>query len=60
MSKKDVPYYLGLMLGIAAGATAMRVLGVQHQLLQLGAGLVVGVGLGYFADKCFGRGSEEE
>lgn len=53
MSTKDAVYYIGLMVGLIAGTMTLRMLGVGG-ILQLIGGLVVGVGVGYLAERAYG------
>jgi positive regulator of sigma E activity len=57
MSIKEAVYYAGLMVGLIIGTFAMRALGANGILQILGA-LVVGVGLGFVAQKLYESGKQ--
>ncbi|MFN0055635.1 MAG: hypothetical protein ACKV0T_26095 [Planctomycetales bacterium] len=52
MSPKEGVFYAGLMSGLIIGVTGARLLEL-HQLIGLFAGVVIGAGLGYFAQQTF-------
>ena len=57
MSIKDAVYYAGLMAGLIIGTMTMRALGASGILQMLGA-LVVGVALGFAAQKVYESGKQ--
>lgn len=52
MSTKEGIFYAGLMAGLVIGVTVARMLGLHH-LIGLLAGAVLGLGLGYGAQKFY-------
>ena len=59
MSIKDVPYYVGLILGLVVGTLALRLMGVSG-IFQLLGGLAVGVGAGWVLDQMFGQAAQRK
>lgn len=59
MNIKDAIYWIGLFLGLIIGAQVMKLLGIGGILRFLGA-LVVGVGLGWLAERVYASGKNSK
>ncbi len=50
---KDLVYYSGMFLGLAATYVLLESLGVSNQIVKLLGGLTVGVGCGWLLEKLY-------
>ena len=53
---KDLFYWGGLIAGMGIGHLGLAQLGVHNRILQLLAGLALGVGLGYMLERMYTSG----
>ncbi|NLF32697.1 MAG: hypothetical protein GX591_17615 [Planctomycetes bacterium] len=51
MSMKDVPYYVGLMAGLAVAAITMKRMGITNNLVLILGALAVGVAVGFVTEQ---------
>ena len=54
ISKDDLFWYAGMMLGTSAAFVGLEALAVEPRWLRLVIAIVIGIGVGWFAQTTFG------